>query len=213
MKKLAILLAALTVLSLTGCGPDTAPQNAENIPAVSDSRQEKSNGSGEHHIVAKAAESLTDGITASAAESLDPDEAFRLAQTAFALSLAQKTIATSDENAMVSPYSAVMALAMAANGASGETLAQMEKVLGGDIPLETLNKYMLAWCSAQPEEGASTLKTANSIWFRDSEEFAVNRHTSARCIFRLLWHIRFSAQSCIRCPQCRYKPMFSRIGW
>ena len=35
----------------------------------------------------------------------------------------------------------MLALSMTANGAKGETLAQMEALLGGDIPIGELNEY------------------------------------------------------------------------
>lgn len=78
----------------------------------------------------------------------------------FAVTLLQQS-AEAGKNTMISPYSALLALAMAANGADGETLAQMEAVFG--LSLEDLNAY-LATC--QSREGEEVV-TANSIWLRD----------------------------------------------
>lgn len=63
-------------------------------------------------------------------------------------------------NTLVSPISILAALAMAANGAKGNTLAQMEDVFG--MSLEKLNETMKA-CLAIPVGG----KIANSIWLND----------------------------------------------
>ncbi len=71
------------------------------------------------------------------------------------------------KNALLSPISVLSALAMTANGAEGETLAQMEQVLG--LPLEALNPYLYSILDAQGEN----LKLANSIWFKDDPGLAV----------------------------------------
>ena len=68
------------------------------------------------------------------------------------------------------PHLSVMyALAMTANGAEGETLAQMEKVLGKEIPLDELNEYLHYYAENLPHVEKSKFKMANSIWFRDDE--------------------------------------------
>ena len=62
----------------------------------------------------------------------------------------------------------MLALSVTANGAKGETLAQMEALLGGDIPMETLNEYLYSYIKALPSERTAKLNIANSIWFRDN---------------------------------------------
>lgn len=99
-----------------------------------------------------------------------PDDAFLAAQTGFALTLLQHTIsADSGENLLISPYSVMQALAMTANGAAGNTLAEMEQSLGG-VPMDALNEYLYKWRTGQPDLAGCKLKTANSIWFRDAAE-------------------------------------------
>src|SRR5699024_341751 len=66
---------------------------------------------------------------------------------------------------LLSPVSVVYALAMTANGAAGETLAQMESVLG--LPLEELNAYLRTYTDRLPEETGGRCSLDNSIWFRD----------------------------------------------
>lgn len=73
------------------------------------------------------------------------------------------------KNTLVSPISVMLALSMTANGADGDTLTQMEKVLGGDIPLNELNEYLYYYSNNLPNEEKSKQKIANSIWFRDDE--------------------------------------------
>ena len=62
----------------------------------------------------------------------------------------------------------MLALSMTANGAKGETLVQMETLLGGDIPMETLNEYLYSYIKALPSEKTAKLNITNSIWFKDN---------------------------------------------
>lgn len=77
------------------------------------------------------------------------------------------------KNTLISPLSVLYALAMTANGADGETLAQMEQVLGMDV--ENLNCYMLAYMDLLPEAKDYKLGLANSIWFKDDPDFVVEQ--------------------------------------
>ena len=83
------------------------------------------------------------------------------------MELFRKTIADR-QNSLISPLSVILALSMAANGADGETLTQMEKLLGGEIPLTELNKYLYDYAKKLPSKEKSKLSIANSIWFRDA---------------------------------------------
>ena len=84
-----------------------------------------------------------------------------------------KTSMEEGKNTLISPLSVLYALAMTANGADGETLTQMEKVLGMDV--DKLNSYMLAYLDLQPESKDYKMSLANSIWFKDDPNFAVEQ--------------------------------------
>ena len=84
-----------------------------------------------------------------------------------------KTSIEEGENTLISPLSVLYALAMTANGADGETLAQMEQVLGMDV--DNLNSYMLAYLNLLPESKDYKMSLANSIWFKDDPNFAVEQ--------------------------------------
>ncbi len=121
----------------------------------------------------KAAD-LTVGYTPRQTEEHRLSPEFASGQTAFALSLLQKTAeARPGDNLLISPYSMMQALAMTANGAAGRTGAQMTQVLSGGQPLSELNADLCCWRKAQPDTEGCRLKTANSIWFRDSSGFHV----------------------------------------
>ena len=84
-----------------------------------------------------------------------------------------KTSMEEGKNTLISPLSVLYALAMTANGADGETLTQMEKVLGMDV--DKLNSYMLAYLDLLPETKDYKMSLANSIWFKDDPNFAVEQ--------------------------------------
>ena len=84
-----------------------------------------------------------------------------------------KTSMEEGENTLISPLSVLYALAMTANGADGETLAQMEQVLGMDV--DNLNSYMLAYLDLLPETKDYKMSLANSIWFKDDPNFTVEQ--------------------------------------
>lgn len=72
------------------------------------------------------------------------------------------------ENTLVSPMSVLSALTMTANGARGETLAQMEDTLGGTV--EQLNGAL----AGLGQEKDSPLYLANSIWFAEEGRITPN---------------------------------------
>ncbi|MBQ2810368.1 MAG: serpin family protein [Clostridia bacterium] len=78
-----------------------------------------------------------------------------------------------NENVFISPLSVQMALAMNANGACGQTRAEMEALLADNITLEELNNYLASYRQSLPSSEGATLKIANSIWFKSSDSFVV----------------------------------------
>lgn len=62
----------------------------------------------------------------------------------------------------------MLALAMTANGAEGETLVQMQNALGG-MDIEDLNKYLSSYVKNLPSSDKSKITLANSIWLRDDK--------------------------------------------
>lgn len=76
------------------------------------------------------------------------------------------------ENTLVSPLSVIYALGMTANGAKGETLAQMEAVFGISVP--ELNEFLHAYMNALPNGEKYKLQLANAIWFKEDGKLKVN---------------------------------------
>ena len=77
------------------------------------------------------------------------------------------------ENILISPLSVIIALAMTANGAEEETLAQMEEVLGMDVDM--LNEWLYTYRLSLPDGTGYHLYPANSIWFANRDSFNVNQ--------------------------------------
>lgn len=118
---------------------------------------------------------LMAGITGNKVQGKAADDRFIGNTADFSLELFKRSVAEK-ENSLVSPLSVLLALAMTANGADSETLAEMEAVLGKDISLENLNEYLYTYVKHLPSEKNSRLSIANSIWFRDDENrFTVER--------------------------------------
>lgn len=93
-----------------------------------------------------------------------------LAVTEFSVRLFQES-GQEGENTLISPLSVLCALAMTANGAQGETLAQMEDVFG--MPIEELNEYLYTYRRALPSGETHQLNLANSIWIKDDSSIQV----------------------------------------
>lgn len=114
------------------------------------------------------AASLMDDIKANDVTGKAADSAFTGSTADFSIELFKKA-ADSKDNSLVSPISVLLALSMTANGANGETLSQMEKVLGGSISIDKLNEYLYSYVQSLPSSKKSKLSIANSIWFRNEQ--------------------------------------------
>lgn len=82
------------------------------------------------------------------------------AVSAFSIKLLQET-KEEKNSTLISPFSVMAALSMTANGASCETLTQLENVLG--MSVEQLNDFFREYLSKDDEQ----VIIANSIWLKD----------------------------------------------
>ena len=113
---------------------------------------------------------LMEGVQSNTVTGKAADDAFAQSQMCLAVELFQSSVLESkDENVLISPLSIQLALAMTANGADGNTKAEMEALLGGEISLEDLNEYLYSYVNNLPSAEKYKLQIANSIWFRDDE--------------------------------------------
>ena len=103
----------------------------------------------------------------------------------------------SGANTLVSPLSVLCALAMTANGAEGETLEQMEAVLG--MTAEELNRYLYSYMKDLPQGEKYKLSLANSIWFTEDKRFTVDQdflQVNADYYGADIYTAPFDAQTC-----------------
>ncbi|MBQ8371965.1 MAG: serpin family protein [Clostridia bacterium] len=147
-----VLLCAM-ILSLAGCANNEDDGSGSSDPATFESVD------------------LMRDVTLNSVEALDDLGASNVSATDFALRIFKASNA-SGENTLISPLSILCALAMTANGAEGETKAQMESVLG--MTTEELNMYLYSYLASLPQGEKYKLSVANSIWFKDNEEFTVS---------------------------------------
>ena len=119
-----------------------------------------------------SANNLMTDVPAKAVDVLPDMDAGSAAAADFGVRLFQTSM-EEGKNTLISPLSVLYALAMTTNGADGNTLAQMEQVLGMDC--DNLNSFMLAYLGLLPESEKYKMSLANSIWFKDDPNFIVEQ--------------------------------------
>lgn len=109
---------------------------------------------------------LTKKVTANNVSGKNADDTFINAQVDFAVNLFKKTVSVDkNKNVLISPLSATLALAMAFNGADGETKKEFERLMG-NITVEQLNEYLYSYIN-NLDASEIKLNIANSIWIKN----------------------------------------------
>ena len=139
--------------------PESAAQDNSLLEDIADNAPEEGIPEPE-----EACRDLMEGVPTGEGWVLDVSNDTAMAD--FAVNLFRNT-ASDGENTLLSPLSVMSTLAMTANGADGETLAQMETVMGMDVSelTSTLHNYR----NSQTDQ----LKLANAIWFNESSLLTV----------------------------------------
>lgn len=140
-KILCLLLTAAICISLFACSASPAPMLTEST-------------AGEQ----------TENTREETEQNPIPEDAMKGNAADFAIRLLQN-MNTEKDNCILSPYSILTALAMAANGADGETLSQMEAAFG--MTADELTDLLSESYAASGEE----LISANALWFPAAEGF------------------------------------------
>lgn len=112
---------------------------------------------------------MLEGIESTAVQKKDVDDVFRKSQYDMTANLLRETAKQADKgaNLMISPLSFSQALSMAANGAKGDTLDELTKLLGGELDMDTLNQYFSSYVAELPQSEDAKLDIANASWFID----------------------------------------------
>ena len=128
------------------------------------------------------AEEISAGHSREATEKGEVTDAFITAMADFSMTLANTTLSMEKEgkaNHLISPLSAMICLSMLANGAEGETLVQMETVLG--MSIDELNKALYAYTDGLYVGEDCKVSLADSIWYRDGDGFTVREEFLQTC--------------------------------
>lgn len=144
---MSVLSLAACILPFSGCGKTVGKVHNKGVKSG-------------------AVRDLTEGISKNESASKAPDDEFKAAASSFAAELFKDNY-SKGKTTLVSPLSVLTALALVQNGAQGNTLAQLERVLGG-LDRDALNKYMRAYCDFL--SAGDELKIANSVWTDSSVE-------------------------------------------
>ena len=150
MKKVIALLLAFTLL-LSACGGKESSYTAEPETDITTIEQTEPTETLEELGCAG-----TDAMPWENAEVVD-----------FSIRLLRESM-ESGKNTLISPLSVLAALSMTANGAEGETLTQMETVLGQSK--DALN----AWYKYDTDKSGDYLHLANAVFLKDDPELTVN---------------------------------------
>ena len=159
---IALFLAAVLLLSLAACGQKESPAPAEPITGEASFKPSKTVDVKLRHSTDLMKNVRTEEI----------EKVQNLSETGepladFGVRLFQNSLRP-DENTLVSPLSVLYALSMTANGAAGDTLSQMEAVLGMDA--QQRNSWLYSYTNGLKNEN---LFLANAIWLKDDKGFAV----------------------------------------
>ena len=177
---LVLTLLFVLVLNLAGCGGSSTPANTTATKATTASTSSTGTATEPSSESTPATEPSSGEISAVdltagfvprlGGDSTEPVSSEAATAAAdFAVRLFQKTY--DGKNTLISPLSILTALAMATNGANGETKEEMEDALG--MTTEELNAFFASYFERLPQNENAKLSLADSIWFRDDGRFSV----------------------------------------
>lgn len=166
----------LSTLLLSGCGAEEPSYTRKDLMTGIPVSSEEDNTAPEapdpeYNSEDNQADPITESNEPTALLSYDSGTE-NIAITDFAIRLFQES-APADSNTLLSPISVLYALAMTANGAKEDTLAQMEQTFG--VPMDVLNNYLHAYAKSLSSGEKYKLNIANSIWFREDDFLTVNQ--------------------------------------
>ena len=85
-------------------------------------------------------------------------------------------------NILISPASVAFALGMTANGASGDTLKEMENVLGEKLNIDLINEIYYKYATILESSDECKLSIANSIWLANNPQLQVKDAFLTKCL-------------------------------
>ena len=130
------------------------------------------------------AENLTEGIEKVSAPDAKITDAQTHALSQASMQLFAETVAYEGKhpNVLLSPTSIAIAFGMTENGAAGDTLEDMERVVGGGIPIDEMNPLLYNLSERFRNAKDVDWNVANSVWFRDDGMWKVNDEFAAKAL-------------------------------
>lgn len=123
----------------------------------------------------ETSEELTVSSSAEPVETKTMDDSMRTAYSTFAYKLFAQL--PEGKTRMISPFSIYVALSMLADGADGNTLAQLDELLG--LTAEERNAYLAGWL--QDLEGNTSFTNADSVWLSEGSKSLVSKDFLDTC--------------------------------
>ena len=112
---------------------------------------------------------LTEDLTRGAFSMREADDEFTSGYAGTSLAMLKLlTEAEPDRNVLISPDSIFTAMTMAENGASGETLSEMEASFG-EIPLDKYREYLATLNSRLIKSEKIKYHIADSVWYKEND--------------------------------------------
>jgi len=144
------------------------------VPAFAGVRSAKTNASATDSSAVELLSGIKPTITPTA-----PTKAAKVAfiksSADFSINLFKKSASGRKSNTMIAPMSVLTAMSMTANGAKSATRTEMRNVLAGKETIYSLNRGIYWWTHSLSSTDSASIKTANSIWYRDSSDLSVNQ--------------------------------------
>ena len=180
-KTTALLLTAAMLLALTACGENTQQTTAQvppasEAPATTAPTAAPTDAPTQDALPVAQAANLLENYIARPVKDKKADDAFLQAGFEWSAELFKQVYRAEPEQKtlLISPLSVVTALAMTANGAGGNTLKEMEQVLGsGTLSLDDLNAYLHTFLNSLPSSESAKFSFADGIWFKEEDGFLV----------------------------------------
>ncbi len=170
MKKLtSIILVVLTCATATvsACELNSAGKTDSGSYVAATSE----NSTSDPYVYEPSTVRLTSGYVGANVKTEALNEAYRAAFNSFTANVFKELY--NGDNALISPLSIELALAMTANGAKGETLGEMENTLFGGGSINNFNANFKWYLDSVASQKDVVFSVADSIWFKDDEYFTV----------------------------------------
>lgn len=189
LKKFRIIAAVCALAMIAaGCGeidestaaaPESKTESITDSTAESIAENDESETFSQAEQTESAPENTKEPLSSSSEQTegeTDVDKGFIDGTADFSAELFRKTAAediSNGKNAFMSPESVLFAIGMTANGAQGDTLTEMQSVMGTQ-DIESLNKNLSALKRRSDKSEFIDFSIANSLWVKDNKTITLN---------------------------------------